>query len=207
MHGHMLPRWQCSATSCQDNNTQSHWFSISIKFSWSLIHWLQIYKLLGTVFCAKNIPFHIAKKKEKDDLKISWLEKKNEQKTKTISKQKQNGKKKFSEYFLLNKNPALFSIGYLVTIISFVLKLWKMVAYQINRSWLEQSSVIKILVDDKYKQCEIYRRMCDAHANACLNKKNVHKRACYNVLEWKRHSSEWKHTDSPQRKSFAHSSH
>ena len=44
-------------------------------------------------------------------------------------------------------------------------------------SWLEQKSVIKFLVAEKCKPCEIYRRMCDVYRKACFSQKNVYERA------------------------------
>ena len=49
----------------------------------------------------------------------------------------------------------------------FVLKLFKMVT--------NQTECHKFLVAKKYKQCEIYRRMCDVYGGACFHKKNVYK--------------------------------
>ena len=43
----------------------------------------------------------------------------------------------------------------------FVLRLFKMAAYQTKWFRLEQRSVIKFLVTEKCKPCESYRRMCD----------------------------------------------
>ena len=34
---------------------------------------------------------------------------------------------------------------------------------------LEQRSVIKVLVVDKNKLCEVYRRMCDLYKEACFS--------------------------------------
>ena len=50
-----------------------------------------------------------------------------------------------------------------------------MVANQTEYSRLEQQSVIKSLVVEKYKLCEIYRRICDVYSETCFNKKNVYK--------------------------------
>ena len=38
---------------------------------------------------------------------------------------------------------------------------------------IEQRSVIKYSLAEKYKACEIYRRMCDVYGEACFNLKNV----------------------------------
>ena len=46
-----------------------------------------------------------------------------------------------------------------------------MVANQCSR--LEQRSVMKFLVPEKYKPCEIYRRMCDVYGKLFLGKKNM----------------------------------
>ena len=51
----------------------------------------------------------------------------------------------------------------------FVLRLFKMAANHCCR--LEQRSVIKFLVTEKCKQCEIYKRMCDVYGKACFSLK------------------------------------
>ena len=53
----------------------------------------------------------------------------------------------------------------------FVLKQFKLVANQRNSSTIGQGSVIKSLVAEKCKSCEIYPRMCDAYREACFSKK------------------------------------
>ena len=40
---------------------------------------------------------------------------------------------------------------------------------------LEQRSVIKFLVAEKCKPCEIYRRLCDVYETASFSQKNVYK--------------------------------
>ena len=52
-----------------------------------------------------------------------------------------------------------------------------MAGNQTESSRVEQMSVNKVLVAKKYKQCEIYRRMCDLYEEACFSKKNVYKKA------------------------------
>ena len=51
----------------------------------------------------------------------------------------------------------------------FVLKLFKIMAIQTKCSRLEQRSVIKSLVAEKWKLCEIYRKMCDMYGEACFS--------------------------------------
>ena len=46
-----------------------------------------------------------------------------------------------------------------------------MTAYQSECSTLEQRSVIKLLMVEKCKPCEIYRRMCDAFGEICFSQK------------------------------------
>ena len=50
-----------------------------------------------------------------------------------------------------------------------------MVWNQTECSKLEQRSVIKFLVAEKCKPCEIYRKMCNVHGEACFNEKDVYK--------------------------------
>ena len=66
---------------------------------------------------------------------------------------------------------ALFGIGlYLNLTKEFVLRLFKMAIIK-KCSRLEQRSVIKFLVAEKCKQCEVYRRMCNVYGEAYFNKK------------------------------------
>ena len=44
-----------------------------------------------------------------------------------------------------------------------------MVSNKTDSSKLEQWSVIKFLLAKKYKQCKIYRRMCDVYREVCLS--------------------------------------
>ena len=46
-----------------------------------------------------------------------------------------------------------------------------MVANQTKCSLFEQRSLIKFLVANKCKPCEIYRRICDGYGKACFRKK------------------------------------
>ena len=46
-----------------------------------------------------------------------------------------------------------------------------MVANQTKGSRLEQRTVTKFLMAEKYKPCEVYRRMCDMYREVGLNKK------------------------------------
>ena len=57
----------------------------------------------------------------------------------------------------------------------FILRIFKMAANQTESSRLEQRSVIKFLVAEKCKPCEIYRRMSDVYGEACFSEKNVYK--------------------------------
>ena len=53
----------------------------------------------------------------------------------------------------------------------YVLWLFKIVANQADCFWLQQSSVIKFLVTEKCKPCEICRRMYDVYVERCFSKK------------------------------------
>ena len=53
----------------------------------------------------------------------------------------------------------------------YVLRLFKMVANPTECSKLEQRSVMKFLMAEKHKACEIHRRMCDVYEEACLSQK------------------------------------
>ena len=48
-----------------------------------------------------------------------------------------------------------------------------MVANQTECTRLEQSSLIKFLVAEKFKPCEIYRRMCDVYRETCFSHKKM----------------------------------
>ena len=48
-----------------------------------------------------------------------------------------------------------------------------MAANQKEFSWLEQRSVMKVLLAEKCKPCEIYRKMCDVYKEACFGEKIV----------------------------------
>ena len=50
-----------------------------------------------------------------------------------------------------------------------------MVANQTQCSKFQQRSIMKFLVADKYKPCEIYRRMYYVYGEACFSKINVYK--------------------------------
>ena len=52
-----------------------------------------------------------------------------------------------------------------------------MASNQVESSRLEQKSVIKFLMAEKYKPCEIYRRMCNVCSEACFSPKNIHKKS------------------------------
>ena len=53
----------------------------------------------------------------------------------------------------------------------FLLKLFKIVANQRERSRYEQRSVIKFLLAEKGKPCEIYRKMCYVYEEVCFSQK------------------------------------
>ena len=83
----------------------------------------------------------------------------------------------------------------------FVLRLFKITGKQIEWSLLEQRSVIKYLVAEMCKPCEIYRKMCVMYREACFSKKK-------NLYKWVKHGfvtadlPEWKNTDFPVKKKF-----
>ena len=66
----------------------------------------------------------------------------------------------------------------------------------------EQMSVIKFLVTENCKPCEIYRRIFDVHGKTCFSKKTIYKWVKYWFatisLTWK--DMERKHTDSLKKK-------
>ena len=53
----------------------------------------------------------------------------------------------------------------------FLLRLFKIAADQTVCSKLEGRSVIKYLLAEKCKPCEIYWRMCDVHGEACFSQR------------------------------------
>ena len=57
----------------------------------------------------------------------------------------------------------------------FVLKLFKIVANQTERSKIEQRSVIKFLVAEKSQPCEIYGRTCGVCGVVCSSQKYLYK--------------------------------
>ena len=57
----------------------------------------------------------------------------------------------------------------------FVLKLLKMVVNQREMSKLKQNPAVKFLLAEKYKPCEISRRMCDVLKESCISQRNVYK--------------------------------
>ena len=75
----------------------------------------------------------------------------------------------------------------------FLLRLFKMVANQTVSSRFEQRSIINFFNAEKFKQCEIYRRMCDVYEEVCFSPRNVYK---WTKCELKWQSIEWKHPDS-----------
>ena len=54
----------------------------------------------------------------------------------------------------------------------------------IRYSRLEQRSIIKYLVAETCKPCEIYRTLCDVYEETCFNKKNLYK--------WVKHGFDFK---------------
>ena len=48
----------------------------------------------------------------------------------------------------------------------------------------KQRSVIKFLVAEKCKPCEIYRRMCDAYGEACFSHKKITNEIKMSLLLW-----------------------
>ena len=71
--------------------------------------------------------------------------------------------------WVLNNLELLYIKNYLNLAKIFVLPLFKMATNQTECS----SAVIKFLVAEKCKLCEIYRRMCDMYGDAYFTKKNV----------------------------------
>ena len=47
--------------------------------------------------------------------------------------------------------------------------------------YLKQRSVIKFMVAEKCKPCEIYRRMCDEYGEACFSQRNIYKLAKHGI--------------------------
>ena len=74
-----------------------------------------------------------------------------------------------------------------------------LMAGQTEHFKFEERSVIKFLVAEKCKPCEIYRRMCDVFGDACFSKNNVYKWAKLGFAtsshNQKRQSLEWKYPD------------
>ena len=68
----------------------------------------------------------------------------------------------------------------------------------------QQRPDVKFLVADKYKPCEIYRRMYDACYNTKKKKLNYKwtKHGFFTEPEWKRLCLEWIYADSALRKKF-----
>ena len=57
----------------------------------------------------------------------------------------------------------------------FLLWLFKMGANQIECYTLKQKSIFKFLIAEKYKPCEIYRRVDDVCREACFSQKTLYK--------------------------------
>ena len=69
--------------------------------------------------------------------------------------------------------------------------LFKMTANQIKCSKIEQKSVIEYLTVEKYKSCEVYRRICDVYGETYFSQKsftNGLTRVWHYEPEWKRQS-------------------
>ena len=78
-----------------------------------------------------------------------------------------------------------------------VLRQFKIFPNQIEWSMLEQRPVIKSLVAEKCKPCEIYKRICDKHRQACLVKRCLQMGETWIChFESRRQSTEWKNIDS-----------
>ena len=60
-----------------------------------------------------------------------------------------------------------------------------MMANQTQCSWFQQRSVIKYLLAEKCKLCEIYKRIYDVY-KACFDKKNIYK--------WTKLFKEWQNS-------------
>ena len=78
----------------------------------------------------------------------------------------------------MNVNSTLFGIGwsqknYFSFTNIFTLRLFKMIANQVKCSRLEQRSIIKFLLAENCKPCEIYRRICDVYGEARFIKKKM----------------------------------
>ena len=103
----------------------------------------------------------------------------------------------FSEFFSININSELFGTGLYKNYFNhtkiFVLRLFKMATNKNEYSRLEQRSVIKFLMADKCKPCEIYWRICNVYEEACFNKKIFINRVCHNKPESKRQFMKWEH--------------
>ena len=73
-------------------------------------------------------------------------------------------------------------------------------------SRLEQRYVIKSLVAENCKPYEIYRRICDVSRQACFIQKHCLQMGKTWLYHYKpvskRQSMEWKHIDSPVKKTF-----
>ena len=109
----------------------------------------------------------------------------------------------FQNFFSRNINSASFGIGwkhkYFNITKIFVLKWIKMAANQTEHSRLEQRSVIKVLIAEKCKPCEIYSRLCDIYREAYFSQKNV-PMSLPLWSELKCQSMKWKYKDSPVKK-------
>ena len=72
----------------------------------------------------------------------------------------------------------------------FVLRLFNIAANQTECPKLELRSVIKFIMAEKRKQCEIFRGMCDMYGAAYFRQKDVYKLAnpCHYKPESKRKS-------------------
>ena len=68
----------------------------------------------------------------------------------------------------------VYSKDYLNLAKIFVLRLFKMAANQAGSSRLEQKSLIKILLAEKYKSCEIYREIYDVYGEIYFSQKDVY---------------------------------
>ena len=70
-----------------------------------------------------------------------------------------------------------------------------------NQTVWKKMLVIKFLVAEKYKLWKINRRLRDVHFSKKKYLQMGYTWICHKMSEWKRQSMEWKHTDSPVKKS------
>ena len=106
----------------------------------------------------------------------------------------------------MNIKSALLGITYMQNSFNlenvFVLRLFKKAKNQTDCSRLEQSSVIKFLAAEKFKQWEILLRMCHVYEEVYFTLKKKQKKNLFiDGLNWNDSSWSW-NTDSPLKKMF-----